>query len=492
MAKLKYKGTNPVFRNWNENLIGEVTYSADNPNAYYGQGEAFNGDNGNYARDGSHAEGKTTCAAGSCSHTEGQNTKTYDYYAHAEGYNTYAGYAGHAEGASSSACGWQCHAEGYGTYTGSNYSHAEGNYSRAMGTACHAEGQNCVATGNYSHSEGYGSYAANSGTHAEGYNCSSLGYDSSHAEGGRSVAYGSSSHAEGYQTCAMGNASHAEGYQTLADPGYGYYAHTEGYRTTAYYYAHAEGNTTYACYHSHAEGYFTSAMGSNGSHAEGNCSCATGSNSSHAEGYQTLATASNGSHSEGYYTSAFGINGSHAGGDHALAKAQSSFAHGLYTEAKNIAETAFGRYNASTDNGSSWPEYQANTSYYYNVNYPTYVKYDGKIYFLTSSTPVPAGPFDPSYWEEIGSYSENGTLFSVGNGRFVNGAPLRSNAFEVLDDGTANLNGKSVIAANAPLADGTYTLQCTVSNGIPTFFWGTGSGGTVNEITEAEIESLFS
>ena len=66
-----------------------------------------------------------------------------------------------------------------------------------------------------------------------------------------------------------------------------YYAHAEGYKTTANApYSHAEGiETTAANTQAHAEGYGTSATGSS-SHAENEGCVASGSNS-HAEGYYT-------------------------------------------------------------------------------------------------------------------------------------------------------------------------------------------------------------
>ena len=82
-----------------------------------------------------------------------------------------------------------------------------------------------------------------------------------------------------------------------------YYAHAEGYKTTANApYSHAEGiETTAANTQAHAEGYGTSATGS----------------SSHAENEGCVASGSN-SHAEGYYTRAYGEH-SHASGNHTAA-----------------------------------------------------------------------------------------------------------------------------------------------------------------------------
>lgn len=94
-----------------------------------------------------------------------------------------------------------------------------------------------------------------------------------------------------------------------------YYAHAEGYKTTANApYSHAEGiETTAANTQAHAEGYGTSATGS----------------SSHAENEGCVASGSN-SHAEGYYTRAYGEH-SHASGNHTVAGGE-VFALGNYNK----------------------------------------------------------------------------------------------------------------------------------------------------------------
>lgn len=467
MARLKYKGTNPVFKSWDESLVGDVTTPPDPTSSWsYGQGEIFNNSN-NWAAAGSHAEGKGTCAAGQSSHAEGYNTKTYDYYAHAEGYQTYAGYGGHAEGQNTTAAGYQCHAEGQSTYTGGNYCHAEGQNCTALSTSCHAEGQNTYAGGNYCHTEGYGTCTTGSSGHAEGEYCKALGWSACHVEGSYTCA-GSYSHSEGYHTYANYYA-HSEGYYTSAGIDGSSAAHSEGYQTCSCGYGHSEGYTSYAGYASHSEGYYTFCMSSY-SHTEGYYTTCKG-NGCHAEGYYTYVGGHNGAHAEGYHTCAMG-EGSHAGGQYGITYGKYSFCHGEYVETKNVNEIALGAYNISVDNGSSYEAYNGSISYYYNVNYPRVVKYNGKIYNLIATTPTPAGPFDPTYWEEIGSYSEGqGTIFSIGNGHNSDGDIVRSNLFEIYDNGTAKLDNKNIIALAPPSADGTYTLKCTVSSGVPTYSW---------------------
>lgn len=99
-----------------------------------------------------------------------------------------------------------------------------------------------------------------------------------------------------------------------------YYAHAEGYKTTANApYSHSEGiETTAANTQAHAEGYGTSATGS----------------SSHAENEGCVASGSN-SHAEGYYTRAYGEH-SHASGNHTVA-GREVFALGSYNKtAKDV------------------------------------------------------------------------------------------------------------------------------------------------------------
>lgn len=177
-------------------------------------------------------------------------------------------------------------------------------------------------------------------------------------------------------------------------------------------YAHVEGknNQAHGSY-SHVEGYYSKAYGEGG-HAEGFSVQAGRENAfmeyPHAEGYSTKAWASY-AHAEGYNATAVGL-ASHAEGNNTQAIGSYSHASGNNTIANNSAEAAFGVYNSSG----------------------------------------------------------NDTLFSVGNGSSNNS---RSNAFEVLRDGTCKAGNKVIIALDPPTTDGTYALQCTVTNGVATYSW---------------------
>lgn len=112
-----------------------------------------------------------------------------------------------------------------------------------------------------------------------------------------------------------------------------YYAHAEGYKTTANApYSHSEGiETTAANTQAHAEGYGTSATGS----------------SSHAENEGCVASGSN-SHAEGYYTRAYGEH-SHASGNHTVA-GREVFALGSYNKTAEDAWLVVGNGWGSGEN----------------------------------------------------------------------------------------------------------------------------------------------
>ena len=133
--------------------------------------------------------------------------------------------------------------------------------------------------------------------------------------------------------------AHAEGYKTTANAPY---AHAEGYATTASApSAHAEGEGTAASQNAHSEGVDTKATGY-ASHAEGKGTVASGW-VSHSEGCETEARGLY-SHAEGENCKAIGSN-SHAGGMYSEALSEYSFAHGYGAKSSWISGTALGRRN---------------------------------------------------------------------------------------------------------------------------------------------------
>lgn len=328
-------------------------------------------------------------------------------------------------------------------------SHAEGNNTQATNNQTHAEGNNTVASGYQAHAEGDGTHATGSKSHAEGSSTEATG-DESHAEGDSTHATGYYSHAEGSSTYATGSTSHAEGGSCRAD---GSYSHAEG------------SNTTASSFGSHAEGSNSQVLtNSDASHAEGYNTRASGT-ASHSEGYNTKAQAQY-SHVEGYYCETSG-NASHAQGHYAKAKSNHSSANGYYVETEAVYETSFGMYNKTINDGSNIPWYSASyVSYAVGDKVKVSDDQTNSIYQCNTAITAPAGEFDSSKWTVVGTYDgENPILFSVGNGEYG----TRKNALEIRRDGTFYLNG--IELPKPPSTDGTYALQCTVSNGTISYTW---------------------
>ena len=315
-----------------------------------------------------------------------------------------------------------------------NYAHAEGYQTRATGQQCHAEGGQCVAS-NYR-------------DHAEGSSTTASGGTGSHAEGSGTTASGTSSHAEGYNTTAYGSYSHAEGSNCRA---MGYNAHAEGSSTNATYSnSHAEGSSTAATAEAaHVEGYYSGAK----------------ADYSHAEGYRSVTNGS-AAHAEGGYCEANGY-ASHAEGYQSKAGGSYAGAYGWSIETGASYEHSMGMWNETVPDGSALAYYNADSGSY-SVGDIVRVPLDttNTIYQCNTAIPSPAGTFDPSKWDAIGTYDPvNPILFSIGNGQYGS----RRNALEIRRDGTFKINGNEL--PKPPATDGTYTLQCTVSNGAVTYAW---------------------
>lgn len=274
--------------------------------------------------------------------------------------------------------------------------YAEGLATVALADYSHAEGNKTVGGGRFSHAEGVDTQAGYA-SHSEGKETRANG-DQSHAEGYKTTAEGAEAHAEGLSTLASGKNSHAEGNSTTAS---GENSHAEGESTTASgKNSHAEGYNTKAFKdYSHAEGAHTNARG-NYSHAEGYCSSAEGVEA-HAEGCKSIAKG-NYSHSEGDRSQAIGVAShaegsynfaegdySHAGGYNSKATKNQSFVHGAALQDSKNRQVIFGCFNKNSD-----------------------------------------------------------AAFIIGNGT---SGDVRSNAFEVYEDGTIFAGGKSLSKKNEEL-----------------------------------------
>ena len=91
-----------------------------------------------------------------------------------------------------------------------------GGASSAQGKRSFSEGTNTIAKGKYSHAEGDNSVALGNDSHTEGLNCVSFG-SGSHSEGGSTQAIGMHAHSEGVNTIARGTASHTGGSGSIAN-----------------------------------------------------------------------------------------------------------------------------------------------------------------------------------------------------------------------------------------------------------------------------------
>ena len=364
-------------------------------------------------------------------------------FSHVEGcYNTLGksdtpgklAYASHVEGQSNVAAATTTHIEGYSNTSYGSYSHAEGQYntigsdSTWISTA-HVEGYSNGTYGNYSHVEGQGNINYGSNNHVEGRNNSSV--------------HGSYNHVEGESNSLTSDVNCN-------------YNHIEGASNTIY----KNGTTNQPAHYAHMEGGSNTIYGGNYHHAEGYNNRIYGPMPCHAEGHSNYAN--------GPFT--------HVGGQSSYAGAYGrfdaayAFAHGYNVYAYNSCETAFGAFNDSKDGRKDIYDYaESGTSYAIDDQ----VRYEGSIYKANEAISSPAGAFDPSKWTYVSDYSLNPTIFSVGNGVSSN---AKSNAFEVLSDGTGYLkNDKRIITTeevpDPPTTDGTYTLQVTVNNGQLTYEW---------------------
>lgn len=274
----------------------------------------------------------------------------------------------------------------------------------------HAEGYSNTITANgaVSHVEGQGNTVSAQRAHAEGNGCTASATNA-HAEGSSTSASAANAHSEGTSTTASGASSHAEGTYTQAS---NTNAHAEGTGSVASgMQAHAEGSGSQATgTNSHSEGAGCRATG-DGTHAEGAGSLASGTQS-HAEGGGCTATAAQ----------------AHAEGGGCNATAQNSHAEGCGTIAASENQHAGGRYNIED-------------------NQDVYAEIIGNGTNDTSVTPA---------------------VLTRSNARTLDWSGNEMIAGDLTFMGNKSLN---TMLPDPPATDGTYTLQCTVLNGVATYAW---------------------
>ncbi len=228
---------------------------------------------------------------------------------------------------------------------------------------------------------------------------------------------------QGYNTVATGTYAHASGTNTSATGAYSHAQNRQSSATATCASAEGEG-TTASGTASHAEGMLSSASGL-AAHGEGYNTVAA-SNYSHSEGYGTTA-ANTAAHAEGFLTDALGLYG-HAEGRETEAGGTASHAEGLETMASGYASHAGG---------------------YGSVASGLYSRALGRS---TSASGTAASAFghetiadqeDELVGGRFNASGEEGVLFAIGNG---SSDSMRSNAFDVHEDGTIRLNGDAIVS----------------------------------------------
>ena len=319
---------------------------------------------------------------------------------------------------------------------------------------------------------GFGSEANSDYAIAIGAGCVASG-ESSKAIGTRLTARGLNCSAEGNSTDADGNCSHAEGFQckTLANS---VGAHCEGFKSIACMYAtHVEGyqNVSY-CDYSHVEGRQNS----------GNAQCV------HIEGFKNNANGN------------FSSTGGRENTNHGLC----AQVYGRYTYGNRACHHIFGQANVIETTAGQ--ESVAKSHYRFNG--------DGTTTVFTVPSDCPLGTITQVNIDDVATsaYTRSGQTITfttapaanttinvistsssnhsrgqfieiVGNGTDANN---RSNAYTLDWAGNGRFNGGVFVNCNsdstggtklAPIPecptgeDGTFTLKCVVTNGVPAYSW---------------------
>lgn len=300
----------------------------------------------------------------------------------------------------------------------------------AIGKRSVSQGTTTIAKGAYSHAEGDNSVALGSDSHAEGYATTSQG-QASHSEGNSTQAIGNNSHAEGNATISNAFGSHSEGRASTtlssvpSSGGGGSSDEPPASEPDKYlgYYSHAEGeNTITLGYASHSEGAQTKAYG-HWSHAEGLNSTT---------GVVNDRTKGKAAHASGINTKAIG-NYSSATGDASSSTGESSIATGKGTESTGLASISGGQSTHATSDLSVALGYSSTASGWSSFAFGSGAKAIGSMSVafgeateMTASSGMAIGKFN---------VPNSSALFQVGNGT----SATHSNAFEVLNDGTAKV-----------------------------------------------------
>jgi hypothetical protein len=372
-----------------------------------------------------------------------------------------------------------------------NKKYIEGTGNTVSGTDAHAEGNTNVASGTNAHAEGYGVVALGAQSHAEGYQTQASTYQS-HAEGKVTEATGENSHAEGAYTKATGFGAHSEGCGLDT--------------STPVVYVTSSGVG------SHAEGRATTAS-AEGSHSGGYCAKASGRNSFAHGGehdgktiplnfFLDLSSLSDREDDTKFY---FDTVHAFSGSVNLSLNNVENWLSCIYV-AQGLSY-GFSVHDQTSEGivggtGYSIPGplvFEKSNNFTLNVTITNTYSFPANSYVLKadcrptmsagwsgrlendqvkaegeSSVAIGGGTVAiGSFQTVVGNLNvpDSNKVFIVGNGTvdFRGATPTvtRSNAMTVDWDG-------NIIANNIPAPptiDGTYTLTCTVTNGIPTYSW---------------------
>ena len=431
--------------------------------------------------DASTAMGILTIASGDNSTAMGDNTEASGQQSTAMGWQTTAsGSRAIALGGESIASGSHSTAMGYKTIASGDASTAMGSNTTASGYASTASGQLSTAIGNYSTAMGYdakananGSLSAGLYSNANGVYSTSIGVFTN-ANGYASIALGDETDASGYTSTAMGKATIANGYYSTT---MGYYTSAKGFGTTAI----GVFNETDDSSNSEVFSYDTSAfvIGNGTNEARSNAFEVLFDGSTTVAGNVTApAFIGDGSQltdlpmsfnenglggiqspsgtASGRQSTAMGISTT-ASGDFTTASGINSVASGFCSTALGAAPQAIGGWSTALG-GFTIANGRLSTAMGEETVADDYGTTVIGVFNKIDETPNP----DTFSFENAAFVIGNGGYDSQGN--YLGGADeARSNAFEVLFDGTTTIAGDLNINSDARLKANIVSLGSTLT-----------------------------
>jgi len=388
--------------------------------------------------DFSTAMGRETIASGDFSTAMG-------YYTTASGdYSTAMGLGTIASGYGSTAMGLGTIASGYGSTAMGAGTTASGNWSTAMGYHTEASDRGSLVIGQYNL---LGSTVTNSATQFSTENTAFVignGADGDNRSDALTVLFDGTTNVAGSVTATafIGDGSQLTNLSVSSPFSLNDESGTGGIETFG---SIASGNSSRAlgCCQTTASGDFSTALGGStlasgsGSTTMGYYTEASGDFST-AMGYQTTAS--------GDYSAAMGVNTT-ASGDYSVAIGNNLNATEIYSVAIGTLNTSSG-YASTTLGDSNWASGRASTAIGAGTIAEDYAMLSIGTWSLPLESPNPS------------QFSNSNTAFLIGNG--IN-ADSRSNAVQILFDGTTTIAGDLNINSDARLKANIISLGSTLA-----------------------------